>query len=175
MYWYWFINFNLCTPPMQESEKWKWNHSVVWLLATPWTAAYQASPSMGFSTQEYWSGLPLPSLWIWLSNWELMHQKLEEVREESPLSCQREHSPSDILSSDFWTPEVSRNFLLFSAIWFLVLCDGSPQETNTNPKEPSCSNRLNLLRHAKPCPLIWHHPPIPISLISGGAWDLGCP
>ena len=32
------------------------------LLATPWTAAYQAPPSMGFSRQEYWSGLPLPSL-----------------------------------------------------------------------------------------------------------------
>ena len=30
--------------------------------ATPWTAAYQASPSMGFSRQEYWSGVPLPSL-----------------------------------------------------------------------------------------------------------------
>ena len=29
------------------------------LLATPWTAAYQAPPSMGFSRQEYWSGLPL--------------------------------------------------------------------------------------------------------------------
>ena len=29
--------------------------------ATPWTAAYQAPPSMGFSRQEYWSGLPLPS------------------------------------------------------------------------------------------------------------------
>ena len=30
-------------------------------LATPWTAAYQAPPSMGFSRQEYWSGLPFPS------------------------------------------------------------------------------------------------------------------
>ena len=29
--------------------------------ATPWTAAYQAPPSMGFSRQEYWSGVPLPS------------------------------------------------------------------------------------------------------------------
>ena len=29
---------------------------------TPWTAAYQAPPSMGFSRQEYWSGVPLPSL-----------------------------------------------------------------------------------------------------------------
>ena len=31
------------------------------LLATPWTAAYQAPPSMGFSSREYWSGVPLPS------------------------------------------------------------------------------------------------------------------
>ena len=35
--------------------------SQVRLLATPWTAAYQAPPSMGFSRQEYWSGVPLPS------------------------------------------------------------------------------------------------------------------
>jgi len=34
--------------------------SCVRLLATPWTAAYQAPPSMGFSRQEYWSGVPLP-------------------------------------------------------------------------------------------------------------------
>ena len=35
--------------------------SHVQLSATPWTAAYQAPPSMGFSRQEYWSGVPLPS------------------------------------------------------------------------------------------------------------------
>ena len=35
--------------------------SHVQLFATPWTVAYQASPSMGFSRQEYWSGLPFPS------------------------------------------------------------------------------------------------------------------
>ena len=35
--------------------------SRVRLLETPWTAAYQAPPSMGFSRQEYWSGVPLPS------------------------------------------------------------------------------------------------------------------
>ena len=44
----------------------KWKAKVkllsrVRLLATPETAAYQAPPSMGFSRQEYWSGLPLPS------------------------------------------------------------------------------------------------------------------
>ena len=36
--------------------------SRVWLLATPWSAAYQAPPSMGFARQEYWSGVPVPSL-----------------------------------------------------------------------------------------------------------------
>ena len=35
--------------------------SRVRLFATPWTVAYQAPPSMGFSRQEYWSGLPFPS------------------------------------------------------------------------------------------------------------------
>ena len=35
--------------------------SHVRLLGTPWTAAHQAHPSMGFSRQEYWSGVPLPS------------------------------------------------------------------------------------------------------------------
>ena len=35
--------------------------SCVWLFATPWTVAYQAPPSMGFSRQEYCSGLPFPS------------------------------------------------------------------------------------------------------------------
>ena len=49
------------------SNAWKWKGKVkslsrVRLLATPWTAAYQAPPCMGFSRQEYWSGVPLPSL-----------------------------------------------------------------------------------------------------------------
>ena len=35
--------------------------SCVWLFATPWSIAYQAPLSMGFSRQEYWSGLPFPS------------------------------------------------------------------------------------------------------------------
>ena len=52
------------------SNTWKWKVKVkslshVWLLATPWTAAYQAPPSMGFARQEYWSELPLPSMFLW--------------------------------------------------------------------------------------------------------------
>ena len=49
------------------SNAWKWkvkmkSLSHVQLLATPWTAAHQVPLSMGFSRQEYWSGVPLPSL-----------------------------------------------------------------------------------------------------------------
>ena len=47
--------------PTHESEKGKKSLNCVWLLATPWTAAYQASLSVGFSRQEYYSGVPLPS------------------------------------------------------------------------------------------------------------------
>ena len=48
------------------SNAWKWKVKVkslshVRLFGTPWTAAHQAPPSMGFSMQEYWSGVPLPS------------------------------------------------------------------------------------------------------------------
>ena len=48
------------------SNAWKWkvkgkSLSRVRLFATPWTAAHQAPPSVGFSRQEYWSGVPLPS------------------------------------------------------------------------------------------------------------------
>ena len=54
------------------SNAWKWKVKVkslsrALLLATPWTGAYQAPPSMGFSRQEYWSGVPLPlrpTLWF---------------------------------------------------------------------------------------------------------------
>ena len=48
------------------SSAWKWKVKVKLLsrvpfLATPWTAAHQAPPSMGFARQQYWSGVPLPS------------------------------------------------------------------------------------------------------------------
>ena len=58
------------------SNAWKWKVKVkslsrVWPLA--WTAAYQAAPSMGFSRQEYWSGVPLPSplLTLFTCIWKL--------------------------------------------------------------------------------------------------------
>jgi len=63
------------------SNAWKWKVKVkllshVRLLATPWTAAYQAPLSMGFSRQEYWSGVPLPKHTL------LQVEKLELEKEQ---------------------------------------------------------------------------------------------
>ena len=62
------------------SNAWKWKVKVkslsrVRLLATPWTAAYQAPPSVGFSRQKYCSGVPLPSpefQWSCFKSWKMM-------------------------------------------------------------------------------------------------------
>ena len=51
--------------------------SRVRLFATPWIAAYQAPPFMGFSRQEYWSGVPLPSLVY--SEYIMWHGRLDEA------------------------------------------------------------------------------------------------
>jgi len=95
------------------SDAWKWNMKVkslscVRLLATPWTAAYEAPPSMGFARQEYWTGVPLPtskrsqsysfsSSHVWM--WELDHKESSVLKKwcfwtvvlektlESPLDC----------------------------------------------------------------------------------------
>ena len=59
------------------SNAWKWKGkvkslSLVRLLTTPWTAASQAPPSMGFSRQEDWSGVPLPSPWLTLETFKCL-------------------------------------------------------------------------------------------------------
>ena len=54
-----------------------WLLSRVWLFATTWTVAFQAPLSMEFSRQEYWSGLPFPSIvsWIWFTLVSTFFQK----------------------------------------------------------------------------------------------------
>ena len=92
--------------------------SCVWLFATPWTVAYLASPSMGFSRQEYRNGLPFPSpgdlpkpgieprweldykeSWV-LKNWCFSTVVLEKTL-ESPLHC-KEIQPVHPKGNQFW-------------------------------------------------------------------------
>jgi len=70
--------------------------SRVGLCATPWTAAYQASPSMGFSRQEHWSGLPFPSPGtVWRQNQKLVQAAL--FRSLSQPLAKRDLLENDIL------------------------------------------------------------------------------
>ena len=90
------------------SNAWKWKVKVkslsrVLLLATPWTTAYQAPPSMGFSRQEYWSGVPLPSLLttldtsykrnhtmsfcVWLFSFSIVSSSFIHVTDYITISC----------------------------------------------------------------------------------------
>ena len=70
------------------SNAWKWkvkekSLSCVRLLATPWSTAYQAPLSVGFSRQEYWSGVPLPSpklKTIWPDKLTIRHIKICELQ-----------------------------------------------------------------------------------------------
>ena len=68
--------------------------SRVWFSATPWTAARQAPPSTGFSRQEYWSGLPLPS-----PHYSPPHQKKKEHKNPTEV---------DIIISQMKTPGSER-------------------------------------------------------------------
>ena len=61
------------------------------LLATPCTAAYQAPPSMGFSRQEYWSGVPLPSPSVNLEAHISGNSPTDDLPDNSIIMCQVSH------------------------------------------------------------------------------------
>ena len=67
------------------SNAWKWKVKVKSLSrarpsATPWTAAFQAPPSMGFSRQEYWSGVPLPSPYKRLERVKILADWMKKIQ-----------------------------------------------------------------------------------------------
>ena len=76
--------------------------SRVLLVVTPWIAAYQAPPSMGFSRQEYWSGLPLPSLIL-----------RESYKQQGSLYLWKEFLCMYASVTRFPGMQPSRNYLIF--------------------------------------------------------------
>ena len=142
------------------SNAWKWSRSIsVWLLATPWAAAHQAPPSLGFSRQEYWSGLPFPSpmreseKWKWsrsISVWLLA----------TPRTAAYQPPPSMVFSrQEYWVA------IAFSEIflWARVLRGGGGSKNTgvgcysllqeifrtqgLNPGLPHCRQTLYCLSH----------------------------
>jgi len=68
-------------------------------LGTPWTAAYQAPLSMGFSRQEYWSGVPLPSPY-------------EIPRYEIPRIVKFTETERMVVSKDWWVEQMGSDCLI---------------------------------------------------------------
>ena len=113
------------------SNAWKWKVKVkllsrVRLFPTPWTSAYQAPPSMGFASQEYWSGVPLPSpiyvCAISFSNawkWKVKVKLLSRVRLfAAPWTSAYQAPPSmGFASQEYWSGVPS-----LSPIFCAVLC-----------------------------------------------------
>ena len=102
--------------------------SHVWLCATPWTAAHQTPLSMEFSRQEYWSGLPFPSLFLM---WTIVFSSL----------CWSCHNIASVFMFCFFggeaceilaprpgiepaTPALSAHKLSFSTVAYWCLSDG---------------------------------------------------
>ena len=100
------------------SSAWKWKVKVkllsrVWLLVTPWTAAYQAPLAMRFSRQEYWSGLPVPSPPI-----AETHTNIKDLTHENVCQiAQRFHvirfRPLRVMSSHIFDHCTTREILAF--------------------------------------------------------------
>ena len=102
-------------------------------LATPWTAAYQAPPSMGFSRQEYWSGVPLPSprtVWRFFNKLEI------ELPYDPAIPLLGKHTEETRIERDTCTP-------MFIAALFTIA------RTWKQPKCPSADEWIRKLRYTQ--------------------------
>ena len=106
------------------SNAWKWKAKVnllscVRLLATPWTAAYQAPPSMGFSRKEHWSGGPLPSLVCFLCGLKNLPEGVYGVGDKGWIGVQHAHtSACERLEPELIKVKVHACKLVFVKVWF---------------------------------------------------------
>jgi len=106
------------------SSAWKWKAKVkllspVWPPVTPWTAAYHAPPSMGFSRQEYWSGVPLPSLRTSLVLWKYSRSLLvNSVASSCKVSPVRQGTgKKDYVRNDF---KNRKCLVWFGLVWLSI-------------------------------------------------------
>ena len=81
------------------------------LLATLWTAAYQAPPSMGFSRQEYWNGVPLPSPSIYLRR---QHYMVVASKNSKSTCLSHAHCMSGVVLSP---SDILRPTILLTILW----------------------------------------------------------
>ena len=150
------------------SNAWTWKVKVkslsrVWLLATPWTAAYQAPLSMGFSRQAYCSGVPLPSLLLGLSSVLFLqhHSKLET-------------KSIQLSTSEQWFPR-GMSWMLAKDGCFSTLQTWRARASRHASYPASLASRLVFETH--PTPLSWAQTPTvltrvfsPLLICMSSAW-----
>ena len=108
-----------------------WVFSNIWLFEILWTAAHQAPLSMGFSKQEYWSGLPFPSPRN-LLNPEILHWQVDSLPLSHLGSLQKQTSiwikaTNYERESQIWSKSSNQNFLLNQTsfrIWLMLKFHG---------------------------------------------------
>ena len=143
--------------------------SRVRLLVTPWTTAHQAPPSMGFSRQEYWSGVPLPSLTLLTRE-----MKIKTTMRILPHSSQIGHHQKvyqnkfwrgcGVLNSQSLLKELQLSYCYFSSVQSLSHVRLFPphEPQHTRPPCPSSTPRV----HPNPCPLSQScHPTVSSSVV----------
>ena len=123
--------------------------SCVRLCATPWTAAHQTSPSMGFSRQEHWSGLPFPSP---LTNLDSI-LKSRDICQQSPYSQSCSFSRSHV-----WKWELNHKEGWGLKNWYFLIV--ALEKTGESPLDS---------KEFKPVNPKWNQPWIFIGRIDAGA------
>ena len=136
---------------------WKWKSIIgVRLFATPWTIAHQALPSMGFSRQEYWSGLPFPSPGdlpdpgIKPKSPALEADALTSESPGKPSAMKSESESRSVMSDSLWAHGLyspwnspGQN----TGMGSLSLLQGIFQTQGSNPGLPHCRRILHQLSH----------------------------
>ena len=132
------------------SNAWKWKVKVkllshAQLFSTPWTPAYQAPPSIRFSRQEYWSGLPLPSPTLSTTTTITCKQSLKHT----------EHaSSSDFALADLFTWDILPPDALFTACHHAVSAHAPPYYralyTTKNNHDNTTSSSVPAYIHSLP-------------------------
>ena len=173
---------------MAFSNTWKWkvkgkSLSRVRLFPTPWTAAYQAPPPMGFSRQEYWSGLPLPSpegkLWQTYKPRQHIKKQKHHFADKGPYSqsCGFSSSRVRMWELDYIESWVPKNW----CFWTVVLEKILKSPLDCNEVQPVCPKIQSVLPKGDlswiffgktdalaEAPILW--PPYRKSQLTGKDW-----
>ena len=125
------------------ANAWKWKVKVkslsrVWLLATPWTAAHQAPLSMGFSRQECWSVVPLPSPCLNMSTFQMSQwSKLQFWKVCASRDSNPRYDWGDRLPREMWQKDAT----IYAAHGVELnssLKNSSPNVISTADPDPIC-------------------------------------